>query len=109
MPLEVTAEPVPLTSDKHGVVRVGGTRVTLDTVVVAFNQGSTAEGIVEQYPTLRLSDVYLIIGYYLNHTDEVNAYLESRQKVAHEIRKENERRFDPIGVRERLIARRASG
>jgi uncharacterized protein (DUF433 family) len=109
MSLSVTAEPVPLVSDADGVVRVGSTRVTLDTVVAAYREGMTAEGIVEQYPSLRLADVYSVLGYYLGHRDEVEAYLRDRQRLAADVRRENEARFDPAGVRERLLARRRPG
>ena len=53
MALSITPEPMPLMTDQDGVVRVGGTRVTLDTIVMAFNQGATAEEIVLQYPSLQ--------------------------------------------------------
>lgn len=42
--LLIAAEPIPLETDADGVVRVGETRVTLDTVVAAFKEGATAEG-----------------------------------------------------------------
>lgn len=106
MSISVNAEPVPLLTDKDGVVRVGGTRVTLDTVVAAFNDGATAEEIVQQYPSLQLADVYAVISHYLRNRSEVEKYLRKRQKQAEEIRKQNEARFDPAGIRERLLARR---
>jgi uncharacterized protein (DUF433 family) len=106
MSLNVAAEPIPLAADADGVMRIGSTRVTLDIVVAAFREGKTAEGIVDQYPSLRLPDVYKVIGYYLDHTDEVDAYLCGREKLAAEVRRENEHRFDPAGVRDRLLARR---
>ena len=108
MALVVNAEPVPLVSDAFGVVRVKNTRVPLDTIVGAFDDGATAEEIVQQYPTLRLDDVYAVLTYYLRHREEVAQYLRERELRAGEIRRENERRFDPIGVRERLLARRAA-
>ncbi len=107
MSLMVTPEPVPLVADRDGIMRVGGTRVTLDTVVAAFHEGATAEEIAQQYPSLRLADVYAVIGYYLRHQSEVAAYLEERRQQMIEARRENEARFDPAGVRERLLARRA--
>lgn len=55
--IPLVTEPVPLYADEDGVVRVGGTRVTLDSVVAAFRLGETAEGIVESYPALCLADV----------------------------------------------------
>jgi uncharacterized protein (DUF433 family) len=109
MSLPVAAEPLPLTADVEGVVRIGSTRVTLDTIVAAFREGMTPEGIVEQYPALRLAEVYSIIGYILSHAGEVEAYMSERQRLADEVRRENEVRFDPIGVRDRLNARSRRG
>lgn len=106
MSLAIVTEPLPLMTDADGVVRVGRTRVTLDTVVAAFQDGATAEEIVQQYPSLQLADVYAVIGYYLRKQPEVDAYLRQRQQQADEIRRQNEARFDPAGVRDRLLARR---
>jgi uncharacterized protein (DUF433 family) len=106
MSLMVSPEPVPLEADRDGVVRVGGTRVTLDTVVAAFHEGATAEEIAQQYTSLRLADVYAVIGYYLRHQKEVDDYLRQRQQQAIEARRSNEARFDSVGVRDRLLARR---
>lgn len=106
MELHVPPEPVPIEADADGVIRVGGTRVTLDTVVAAFDAGATGEEIVQQYPSLTLADVYSVIAYYLRHQSEVLAYLAERQRQAAQGRDENERRFDPAGVRDRLLARR---
>jgi uncharacterized protein (DUF433 family) len=106
MLLVPTADPIPLVTEKNGVVRISKTRVTLDTVVTAFLEGSSAEEIKDQYPSLQLSDIYSVIGYYLRHQTEVDAYLLVRQQLASEVREEAERRFNPIGVRDRLLARR---
>ena len=97
-------EPVPLQTDTQGVIRIGGTRVTLDTVVYAFETGATAEEIAEDCP-LQLDDVYAVITYYLRHREEVEAYLERRQQRAAAVRQENEARFDHRGLRQRLLAR----
>jgi uncharacterized protein (DUF433 family) len=106
--LAIAAEPLPLNMDKGGVVRVGGTRVTLDSVVYSFQEGSTAEQILEDYPSLRLADVYAAIGYYLRHREEVEAYLSEQRRQAEEVRRQDEARFDRQGIRERLLARRSS-
>jgi uncharacterized protein (DUF433 family) len=108
MSLTIVANVMPLRSDADGAVRIGKTRVTLDTVVAVFLDGSTAEEIIHQYPTLRLAHVYFVIGYYLEHQAEVTAYLQERERFANEVRKENEARFDPHGVRDRLLARRTA-
>jgi uncharacterized protein (DUF433 family) len=78
MSLTISTELPPLETDADGVVRVGGTRVSLDSVIYAFNEGSTPEEIVQQYTTLDLTNVYAVIGYYLQRRGEVNEYLASR-------------------------------
>ena len=103
--IEIT--PIPLEADADGVVRVGGTRVTLDTIVAAFREGATAEEIVYQYPSLNLADVYSVIGYYLQRRSDVETYLHRRQQEMDKVREQNEARFDPRGIRDRLLARRA--
>lgn len=88
-------------------MRVGETRVSLDSIIFAFNDGATPEEIVQQYPTLNLPDVYAVISYYLQNQTEVENYLEQRRTQRLELRNEIEARFDPRGIRERLLARRS--
>jgi uncharacterized protein (DUF433 family) len=107
MTLTIEQVSIPLAADAHGVIRVGGTRVTLDTVVAAFRDGATAEEIVQQYPSLHLADVYSVIGYFLQHQPDVDRYLAERQQRAAQVRAHNEAQFDPVGIRDRLLARRA--
>ena len=108
MTLATATEVIPFQIDANGVACVGGTRVTLDTVIAAFSGGATAEEIAQQYPSLGLSDVYYVIGYYLRRSSEVEAYLQQRKDQAGVVRKQNESRFDPEGIRDRLLARSAS-
>jgi uncharacterized protein (DUF433 family) len=74
MVLASTTEVIPLAVDAHGVLRVGNTRVTLETVLAAFADGATAAEIVQQYPSLHWADVYSVIGDYLRHVSEIDAY-----------------------------------
>jgi uncharacterized protein (DUF433 family) len=101
-----TIEQVPIRTDKDGVIRVGGTRVTLDSVIAAFEAGATPEEIAQQYPSLNLADVYSVLGYYLRHQTEIEKYLKARQHDAAKVRTQNEKQFNPAGVRERLLSRR---
>ncbi len=101
-----TTATVPLTTDAHGIVRVCGTRVTLDSIVTAFRAGGTAEEIAQKFPTVPLADVYLIIAHYLTHTAEIDAYLFQQRAEAAALRHGVETRFDPAGIRARLLARR---
>ncbi|MBF2098733.1 MAG: DUF433 domain-containing protein [Gloeomargaritaceae cyanobacterium C42_A2020_066] len=107
MPLAIVAESAPLQANQDGVVLVGKTRVTLDTVVYVFNQGATAEEIVYRYPSLNLADIYATIAFYLKHQSEVEAYLQQRQQQSQEIRAMNQARFDPQNLRDRLLTRKA--
>ena len=67
--------------DDQGVMRVGKSRVMLDSVVAAFTQGHSAETIQQQYPALSLEEVYGAIAWYLAHHDEVARYLERQDAI----------------------------
>jgi uncharacterized protein (DUF433 family) len=103
--LEPRIEPVPIETDAGGNVRVGGTRVTLDTVIGAFKDGETPEEIALQYPVLRLADIYAVIAYYLREQEAVEAYLQARAQQREAIKRDAEARFNAVGIRERLQAR----
>ncbi|SPF49835.1 conserved hypothetical protein [Candidatus Sulfopaludibacter sp. SbA4] len=103
-----TVETIPMVLGADGVIRVGGTRVTLDTLIAAFREGETPEEIAQQYPPVALGDIYAVIGYALRHPDTVSVYLRRRSDVAKDVRTENERRFSADGIRDRLLARRLS-
>ena len=82
MSLVIEQEAPPLRADETGAIRVGTTRVLLETVIQAFQDGASPESIVQRYSTLSLSDVYNTIGYYLRHQDTVEAYLNQREELA---------------------------
>ena len=98
------ARPPPLREDADGVLRVGGTRVTLDSVVVAFDLGATAEEILQRYPSLDVASVYEVIAYVLRHRSAVDEYLAGRLRLASGVQAEIEARFPPRGIRARLLA-----
>lgn len=105
MILEIETKPVPLRVNADGVILVGKTRVPIDTVVYCFWNGDTAEEIVEQFDALKLSEVYAVIAYYLDHQEEIDAYIKRREQEAEIIRQENERRFPSHGLRKKLLTR----
>ena len=104
--ISLEAQSVPMQIDSDDVIRVGGTRVRLDTVVYAFNEGYTAEEIVSQYPALNLADVYAVVAYYLNNRTSVDDYIARRAAVAAKTQQEIEARPEYKAFRERLLARR---
>jgi uncharacterized protein (DUF433 family) len=106
MALTFEARPVPLRTDEHGVVRVVGSRITLDTLVSAFNRSSTPEQVVQSFPTLKVADVYAIFAYYLDHREEVDAYIREQEQAAAEVRKLVESQPGYWEFRERLLERK---
>src|SRR5215207_1935209 len=86
----LVAKAPPLEVDENGVVRVGGTRVTLDTVIKRYRIGDSPEQIVEAYDTLQLADVHAVISYYLSNQTDVEAYLEEQDKLAEQMQRQIE-------------------
>ena len=103
--IQSAREIFPVTLDEDGVLRVGHTRVTLDTVVAAFEQGASAEEIAGQFSVLSLADVYGAISYYLHRHSVVVEYLQTRQALAQGMQTQAEKAYNPIGTRARLMLR----
>ena len=103
------AQPPPLRELENGAVRIAGTRVSLDSVIICYNQGYSAEEIAMNFSTLKLRDVYAVIAYYLDNKESVEAYLARQEEAAQEIRRQYEalRPPDP-DLRARLLARLAA-
>ena len=97
--------PVPLREDDHGVIRVAGSRVTLDSVVVLFDRGATPEEIVQSFPTLHLGDVYTILRYVVVRRSDVDTYLARRAVEEDAAREEAQLRSCSLDLRVRLLAR----
>lgn len=106
--LGMQSDPVPLTVDDDGIIRVGDTRVTLDSVILAYDEGASAEEIALRYPSLNLADIYSVISFYLHHEAEVQIYLERQQELDRQARRADEARYNLKGLRERLLARKES-
>ncbi len=82
----IRSELPPLREDSTGALRVGTSRVLLEMVIHAFQDGATPEAIVQRYPTTTLSEVYSVIAYYLRNREGVEDYLASRENLAAEVR-----------------------
>jgi len=83
--LPLDPRPVPLTELDNGVLRVTGTRIPLELVVEHYRGGETPEQIVEAFDTLRLSDVYTLIGYYLENRAAVDEYVRQMEELGDEV------------------------
>lgn len=86
-------------------MRIGSTRVSLDSVILAFKQGYSPEEIALDFDSVTLGEVYSAINYYLQHKSEVDKYLAERAAQAEELRLEVEARFDPQSIRESLLSK----
>jgi uncharacterized protein (DUF433 family) len=63
-----------------------GSRVSLDSIVYAFLDGNSAEGIVESYPTLTLEQVHGSLAFYLANRAEIDGYLAEGEREAEKMR-----------------------
>jgi uncharacterized protein (DUF433 family) len=104
-PMSVTKSYV--RTDEHGVMRVGATRVMLDSVVSGFEQGCSPEAIRQQFPALSLEEVYGSIAYFLCNQEEVSIYLQQQNVLWKEWQARCEQQ--PAPVVERLRAMRRGG
>ena len=96
---------VPLRTDEGGVIRIGNTRVTLQAIVADFHRGASPEEIAYHYSALSLSDVYLVVGYYLRERIEVDAYVRQQRMLADEARDAYEVDHSDDPLRARLLTR----
>ena len=97
----------PLNQEADGTVRITGSRVTLDTIIGAFQKGATAEQIQDSFSSLSLAQIYGVIAFYLEHEPGVETYLRERRAEAESIKQEIGSDQDTAGFRSRIRARRA--
>lgn len=106
--MAIPAIAVPLEKDAYGAYKVAGTRVTLDVLVAAYQQGDTPEQIREGFPTLSLATIYTVIAYYLSNRDEVDAYMRKREADAEQIHRDlAAKRPEMFALRDKLLERTA--
>lgn len=109
MNVAIQIEAPPLQQDSTGALRVGTSRVLLELVIRAFQDGATPEAIWQRYPATTLPDIYAVIAYYLRHLEDVKAYLAEREQQADTVRQRIENRQGDLGeLRRRLLAGRSA-
>jgi uncharacterized protein (DUF433 family) len=85
---------------------VVGTRVSLDSVVIAFHSGLSPETISSEcFPSLTLEQVYGAVAYYLGHKTEIDKYLEEAETDFEKLR-ESLRTSEPDYYQRMMEARR---
>jgi len=70
----------PYIEERNGGLYVAGSRVSLDSVVIDFQDGASPEGTVRSFPTLKLSQVYGAIAYYLENEEMIKEYMAEGQR-----------------------------
>ena len=89
---------------RDGGYWIGDTRISLDSVVYAFQRGAAPEAIVRSFPLLTLEQVYGAIAYYLAHEQAIDAYVRQgeaefdalRQASREELRRTKPELFDRL-------------
>ena len=103
--LEFKVSAPPFRWDERGGIRIGKSRVTLDSLLAAYHHGSTPEEIAVQYSVLPLEEIYSTIAYYLSHRQEVDSYLNERHQNAQERRNQFIKQHNLANLRQRLSDR----
>jgi len=83
-------EGIPLHYDDRGTIRVKGSRVTLDTIVIRMQVGDTPEEIHDGFPSVTLAQINTIIDWYLNNQMVADEHLREYEAEGERIRKEIE-------------------
>src|SRR6266705_3466738 len=95
-------------TDEQGARRIGQTRVSLDSVVIAYQQGHSPETIHQQYPALTLEEVYGAIAFYLANREDVERYLDQQQILWNDLRDKANQNPSPIVERLRALREAAT-
>jgi uncharacterized protein (DUF433 family) len=70
---------------QDGVYRIGGTRVSLDSIVYAYRRGASPESIQRSFPSLTLEQVHGALAFYLSHQTEVDRHVVQGEKEFEEL------------------------
>ena len=109
MTLVLKSEKPPLREDETGAIRVGNSRVLLEIVIRAFQDGMSPESIVNSYSTLTLADTYGAIAYYLKHQEAIEEYLDRREELAKSVKQRIEAIQPNLSqIHSRLLSQRNS-
>jgi uncharacterized protein (DUF433 family) len=63
-------------------IRIVGTRVGIETVVLEYERGASPEEIMLRHPTLTLEQIHATILYYLANREQVQHYIEQVRQQA---------------------------
>jgi uncharacterized protein (DUF433 family) len=79
--------------ERSGAYFIAGTRVSLDSVVLAFLRGESPEAIAESFQALTLEQIFGSLAFYLANRDEIDQYLrqgaEDFERLRQQARQDN--------------------
>jgi uncharacterized protein (DUF433 family) len=70
--------------ERDGGYYVAGTRISLDSVVYSFERRNSPEAIQQEFPLLRLPQIYGAIAFYLDHQAAIRDYLDAKERAVEE-------------------------
>lgn len=74
----------PYIEQRNGGLYIAGTRVSLETVVIRFHEGTSPERIAQSFPTLELAQVYGAIAYYLDNRQLIDEHIAECERKLRE-------------------------
>ena len=103
-----TVQTISLTNTSDGTIRIGKTRVALESVIHHFSLGATAEEIAQKFPALKLAEVYGVISYFLSNHEKVGEYVLRQETESDKLQSKIETKFQINELQQRILARRES-
>ena len=75
----------PYIEQDDAALRIKGTRVGIEPIVVAFQEGESPEKIAKEFPTVTLAQVYGAIAYYLENKQLIDDEIAESQRELEKI------------------------
>jgi uncharacterized protein (DUF433 family) len=95
--------------ERDGGYYVAGTRISLDSIVHAFQEGESPEGILRSFPMAGpLVRIYGAITFYLENKNTVEKYLRDQEQRWEALRRDRPKSNDPLTHRLRDAKEHAS-
>ena len=95
--------------EREGGYYIAGTRVSLDSIVHAFQNGESPDEILRSFPMAGpLVRIYGAITFYLENKEKVEEYLRAQEQRWDALRRERQKSDDPLTSRLREAKEQAS-
>ncbi|HWE49260.1 MAG TPA: hypothetical protein VG273_05705 [Bryobacteraceae bacterium] len=95
--------------ERDGGYYIAGSRISLDSIVHAFQDGESPDAILRSFPMAGpLVRIYGAITFYLENKDKVEKYLRDQEQRWEALRRERPKSDDPLTNRLREAKEHAS-